>query len=98
MLTKPDCVGKICWRLNDPVTASAESFILTFDDQEYEINALPDQAKELVTAMQLANQQITLAQHGLQLMEIGRQTLTESLREQLKGVEPMEKSDDEKAA
>jgi len=80
------------------VTASTESFILTFDDQQYEIDALPDQAKELVTAMQLANQQITLAQHGLQLMEIGRQTLTDSLREQLKSVKPMKKSADKKAA
>ena len=97
-MTKPDALGKIIQQRNDLVTASAESFILTFDDQQYEINSLPDQAKELVTSMQLANQQITLAEHGLQLMEIGRQTLTENLREQLKGVEPIKKPSNKKAA
>ena len=97
-MTKPDASGKISGQRNDLVTASAEGFILTFDDQQYEINSLPDQAKELVKSMQLANQQITLAEHGLQLMEIGRQTLTENLREQLKGVDPIKKPSKKKAA
>ena len=63
--------------------------ILTFEENQYEINSLPDDVKELVRGMQVADTQLRMHEDTLKVLAIGRHSLSQKLKEKLKNIEPM---------
>jgi|TARA_B100001964_G_scaffold72038_2_gene81594 hypothetical protein len=66
---------------NDPV--------LTFEGKRYDLRTLPDELKELVRGMQVADAQLRMHEDTLKVLALGRQTLAMQLKEKLKGVDPL---------
>ncbi len=64
--------------------------ILTFEGLKYDLNKLPNELKELVRAMQVADAQLRMHEDTLKVLAIGRQTLAMQLNEKLKDVKPIE--------
>ena len=64
---------------NDPV--------LTFEDKKYVINDLPDETKEIIRGLQIADTQLKMHQDTLKLLSISRNSLANQLREKLKNQE-----------
>ena len=64
--------------------------ILTFEGKKYDLNALPDELKELVRGMQVADAQLRMHEDTLKVLAVGRQTMAMQLNEKLKGIEPMQ--------
>ncbi len=63
--------------------------ILTFDGQKYNINSLPDELKEMVKGLQIADNQLRLYKDTLKILAIGRQSIAAQLKEKLKSTEPI---------
>lgn len=63
--------------------------ILTFEGKRYDLNALPDELKELVRGMQVADAQLRMHEDTLKVLAIGRQSLAMQLNERLKAVAPL---------
>ena len=63
--------------------------ILTFEGKRYDLNTLPDDLKELVRAMQVADAQLRFHEDTLKVLAVGRQSLAMQLNEQLKAVKPL---------
>ena len=61
--------------------------ILTFEGKKYEINNLPDETKEIIKGLQIADAQLKMHQDTLKLLSISRNTLANQLKEKLKNVE-----------
>ncbi len=66
-----------------------QSPILTFEDKRYDLNNLPDDVKELVRGMQVADAQLRLHEDTLKVLVVGRQALATQLNERLKTITPM---------
>ena len=58
--------------------------VLTFDGKKYNINDLPNEIKEKIKSLQIAETQVKMYEDTLKLMSIGRYTLANQLREKLK--------------
>ena len=67
-------------------TPQDQNPILTFEGKRYDINALPDEAKELVRGMQVAEAQLRMYEDTLKVLAIGRQSMAFQLNERLKDV------------
>ena len=63
--------------------------LLTFDGNKYDINTLPNETKELVKGLQVADNQLRLYEDTLKVLAIGRQSLAKQLNEKLKEVKPI---------
>ena len=63
--------------------------VLTFEGKRYDLNTLPDELKELVRGMQVADAQLRMHEDTLKVLAIGRQSLATQLNERLKSVSPM---------
>ena len=63
--------------------------VLTFEGKRYDLNALPDDLKELVRGMQVADAQLRLHEDTLKVLAIGRQAMAMQLNERLKEVTPI---------
>mgnify|MGYP001460784673 FL=1 len=63
--------------------------ILTFEGKRYDLNTLPDELKELVRGMQVADAQLRMHEDTLKVLAVGRQSLASQLNEKLKSVTPM---------
>jgi hypothetical protein len=63
--------------------------VLTFEGKRYDLNTLPDELKELVRGMQVADAQLRMHEDTLKVLAIGRQSLATQLNERLKSVTPM---------
>ena len=63
--------------------------ILTFEDKRYDLNSLPDEIKELVRGMQVADSQLRMHEDTVKVLAIGRQTLAIKLNEKLKAISPL---------
>lgn len=63
--------------------------ILTFEGKRYDLNTLPDELKELVRGMQVADAQLRMHEDTLKVLAVGRQSLASQLNERLKSVTPM---------
>ncbi len=72
------------------MTNSEQSPILTFNDKKYDINSLPDKAKDLIRATQVAETQVKMHEDNLKLISIARQTITSQLKNELENVTPLE--------
>ena len=64
--------------------------ILTFDGKRYNINSLPNELKEIVKGLQVADNQLRLHEDTLKVLAVGRQTLAKELNAKLKNIKPME--------
>jgi len=63
--------------------------LLTFDGKRYDINTLPNDTKEIVKGLQVADNQLRLYEDTLKVLAIGRQSLAQQLNEKLKEVKPI---------
>ena len=72
------------------MTASAPNNpVLPFEGKRYDLNTLPDELKELVRGMQVADAQLRMHEDTLKVLAVGRQSLASQLNERLKSVTPM---------
>ncbi len=67
--------------------------ILTFEGKRYDLNTLPDELKELVRGMQVADAQLRMHEDTLKVLAVGRQSMATQLNERLKGVNPLPEND-----
>ena len=63
--------------------------VLTFEGKRYDLNTLPDELKELVRGMQVADAQLRMHEDTLKVLAVGRQSMAAQLNEQLKSVTPL---------
>ena len=64
--------------------------ILTFNGKKYEINSLPDKAKELLKAAQVSDAQIKMKEDNLKLLTVAKQTIANQLKEELDSISSLE--------
>ena len=70
-------------------SSKANEPILTFEGKKYDLNALPDELKELVRGMQVADAQLRMHEDTLKVLAVGRQSMASQLKEKLKGIAPL---------
>ena len=58
--------------------------VLTFDGKKYNLNDLSDDTKEVIKGLQIAETQLKMYEDTLKLLSVGRNSLVNQLREQLK--------------
>ena len=63
--------------------------VLTFEGKRYDLNTLPDELKELVRGMQVADAQLRMHEDTLKVLAVGRQSLAMQLNAKLKSVTPL---------
>ena len=63
--------------------------ILTFDNKKYNINSLPNELKEIVKGLQVADSQLKLHEDTLKVLAVGRQSLAKELKEKLQNIVPI---------
>ena len=63
--------------------------VLTFEGKRYDLNTLPDELKELVRGMQVADAQLRMHEDTLKVLAVGRQSLAMQLNEKLRSVTPL---------
>ena len=61
--------------------------VLTFEGKKYLINELPNEIKESIKILQIAETQLKMHQATLKLLSISRNSLVNQLREKLKNLE-----------
>ena len=69
--------------------SAAQNPVLTFEGKRYDLNALPNELKELVRGMQVADAQLRMHEDTLKVLAVGRQSLAAELNEKLKSVTPL---------
>ena len=62
--------------------------VLTFEGKRYDLNTLPDEMKELVRGMQVADAQLRMHEDTLKVLAVGRQSMAMQLNEKLKAITP----------
>ena len=76
--------------MTDAVTDAASlPPVLTFEGKRYDLNALPDDVKELVRGMQVADAQLRFQEDTLKVLAVGRQSMAFQLNERLKMIEAL---------
>ena len=63
--------------------------VLTFEGKRYDLNGLPDDLKELVRGMQVADAQLRMHEDTLKVLAVGRQSMAMQLNEKLKAITPL---------
>ena len=72
--------------MQTPDSQSQQSPVLTFEGKRYDLNALPDDIKELVRGMQVADAQLRFQEDNLKVLAVGRQSMAMQLNERLKSI------------
>ncbi len=72
--------------MQTPGPQSQQAPVLTFEGKRYDLNALPDDVKELVRGMQVADAQLRFQEDTLKVLAVGRQSMAMQLNERLKSV------------
>ena len=62
---------------------------LKFDGSEYDIDSLPDEAKQLVSGINAADAQTKMYKDTLNLISVGKAKLVADLRKNLEDVDPI---------
>lgn len=70
-------------------SAGEQNPVLTFEGKRYDLNALPDELKELVRGMQVADAQLRMHEDTLKVLAVGRQSMAMQLNERLKTITPL---------
>ncbi len=78
---------------NQQATPPSNAPVLSFEGKRYDINSLPDDIKQLVVGMQVADAQIKMHQDTVKLLTISRQTMARQLNEQLRTIDPLPESE-----
>ena len=63
--------------------------LLTFEGKRYDLNTLPDEVKELVRGMQVADAQLRMHEDTLKVLAVGRQAMAMQLNERLSTIEAL---------
>ena len=63
--------------------------VLTFEGKRYELNSLPEEIKELVRGMQVADAQLRMHEDTLKVLAIGRQSMAMQLNDRLQNITPL---------
>ena len=63
---------------------------LDFDGKKYDINSLPDDVKELIKGLQVADTQIRMHKDTLRLLDLGKNSLGAQLKQKLENISPVE--------
>tara|TARA_Y100001933_G_scaffold74747_1_gene76119 strand:- start:743 stop:961 length:219 start_codon:yes stop_codon:yes gene_type:complete len=61
--------------------------ILTFDGKKYFIDKLSDEIKEIIRRLQIADAQIKMHEDTLKLISLGKNVLSNNLREKLEKID-----------
>ena len=69
--------------------------VLKFEDKSYDMNSLPDNIKELLKALQVADAQVKMHQDTINVLGMGRKALGLQLKQQLGEVSPIEEESKE---
>ena len=67
----------------------AENPVLTFEGKRYNLNELPEDLKELVRGMQVADAQLRMHEDTLKVLAVGRQHLIMQLKSKLETINPI---------
>ena len=71
-------------------TSSGENeAILTFEDKKYDLKILPNEIKEIIKGMQVADAQLRMHEDTLKVLAVGRQHLAMQLKSKLENIEPI---------
>ena len=62
---------------------------LKFDDSEYLVDSLPDEAKQLITGLRTADAQTKMYEDTLKLIAISKRKMVEDLKKILDDIEPI---------
>jgi hypothetical protein len=63
--------------------------VLTFEGKRYDLNTLPDEIKELVRGMQVADAQLRMHEDTLKVLAVGRQSMAMQLNDRLQTISPL---------
>jgi len=63
--------------------------VLTFEDKKYDLNKLPNDVKELIKGMQVADAQLRMHEDTLKVLAVGRQHLAFQLKTKLESIDPI---------
>jgi hypothetical protein len=63
--------------------------VLTFEGKRYDLNGLPDDLKELVRGMQVADSQLRIHQDTVRVLAVGRQAMAKQLNDGLQNIQPL---------
>ena len=69
--------------------------VLKFEDKSYDMNSLPDNVKELLKALQVADAQVKMHQDTINVLGMGRKALGLQLKQQLGEVAPIDEENKE---
>ena len=69
-----------------PSKKNKKQAILDFDGKKYDIDSLPEEVKELIKGLQVADTQFKMHQDNLKLIDISRKTLGSQLKQKLEGL------------
>lgn len=69
--------------------ANQQPPVLTFEGKRYDLNSLPQEVKELVRGMQVADAQLRLHEDTLKVLAVGRQSMAMQLNEKLRDIPPL---------
>ena len=61
--------------------------LITFEGKKYNINELPNDTKEIIKGLRIAETQLKMHEDTLKLLSIGRNALANQLRNKLKNYE-----------
>jgi hypothetical protein len=70
-------------------SAAQQPPVLTFEGKRYDLNTLPDDVKELVRGMQVADAQLRMHEDTLKVLAVGRQSMAMQLNQRLQSVESL---------
>ena len=62
---------------------------LKFDNSEYLIESLPDEARQLITGLRAADAQTKMYEDTLKLIAVGKRKMVEDLKTILTDIEPI---------
>ena len=62
---------------------------LDFDGKKYDINLLPEEVKDLLKGLQVADTQIRMHKDTLRLLDLGRNSLGAQLKQKLQNISPI---------
>jgi len=72
------------------MTNETQTPVLTFEGKRYDLNALPDDLKELVRGMQVADAQLRIHEDTLKVLAFGRQSMAVQLNDKLANITPID--------
>ncbi|MFM9089455.1 MAG: DUF6447 family protein [Cyanobium sp.] len=70
-------------------SAQQQPPVLTFEGKRYDLNTLPEELKDLVRGMQVADAQLRMHEDTLKVLAVGRQSMALQLNEKLRSITPL---------